>query len=160
MNRQTQLENQIKFMNYDRSKNMDIIRNMQKCQRNWDYSKKIWDEIVEYLLWIAENSPSKQWEAYYDVYWSADRKVIEELYKWSWGYTHSGKPPAAWRNPQMNANLFMLFVMKHPPTSRNNLNNGSVTPTDHPARWENGLVVLKNRIFVRNKDSNLVEKII
>ena len=63
MNRQTQLENQIKFMNYDRSKNMDIIRNMQKCQRNWDYSKKIWDEIVEYLLWIAENSPSKQWEA-------------------------------------------------------------------------------------------------
>ena len=26
--------------------------------------------------------------------------------------------------------------------------------------WKNGLVVLKNRIFVRNKDSNLVEKII
>ena len=99
-------------------------------------------EHVDYLLWIAQNAPSKQHEAYYDIHYSTDRKVIEELYKWSWGYTHSGKPPAAWRNPQMNANLFMLFVMKHPPTSRNNLNNGSVTPTDHPARWENGLVAV------------------
>ena len=26
--------------------------------------------------------------------------------------------------------------------------------------WDKGLVVLKNRIFIRNKDSNLVEKII
>ena len=68
-------------------------------------------EHVDYLLWVAQNAPSKQHEAYYDIHYSTDRKVIEELYKWSWGYTHSGKPPATWRNPQMNANLFMLFVI-------------------------------------------------
>ena len=120
----------------------EYIKKIQKCQRNWDYSKTMPKEHVDYLLWVAQNAPSKQHEAYYDIHYSTDRKVIEELYKWSWGYTHSGKPPATWRNPQMNANLFMLFVMKHPPTSRNYLNHGSVTPTDHPARWENGLVAV------------------
>ena len=141
-------EDDIKHMFYDWDGERKIMLDIQKCQRNWDHDK--WFEIEEELrtqminelLWVATNAPSKQHEAYYDIHYSTDRKVIEELYKWSWGYTHSGKPPAAWRNPQMNANLFMLFVMKHPPTSRNNLNNGSVTPTDHPARWENGLVAV------------------
>ena len=120
----------------------EYIKKIQKCQRNWDYSKTIPKQHVDHLLWVAQNAPSKQHEAYYDIHYSTDRKVIEELYKWSWGFTHSGKPPATWRNPQMNANMFMLFVMKHPPTSRNYLNEGSVTPTDHPARWENGLVAV------------------
>ena len=120
----------------------EYIKKIQKCQRNWDYSKTMPKEHVDHLLWVAQNAPSKQHEAYYDIHYSTDRKVIEELYKWSWGFTHSGKPPATWRNPQMNANMFMLFVMKHPPTSRNYLNEGSVTPTDHPARWENGLVAV------------------
>ena len=140
MNRQTQLENQIKFMNYDRSKNMDIIRNMQKCQRNWDYSKKIWDEIVEYLLWIAENSPSKQWEAYYDVYWSADRKVIQEISRYTWGCTHSRNPPSTWRNAQSNANMYMLFVAKEPETQENYNPDGTLKSNTKNSRWENAYV--------------------
>jgi len=57
-------ENLIKFSNYERSDTMDIIRNMQKCQRNWDYSREVSKEVIDYLLWIAKNSPSKQYEAY------------------------------------------------------------------------------------------------
>lgn len=130
----------------DIEKEKQLIKKIQQCQRNWDYSKSIPKEHVDYLLWVAQNAPSKQHEAYYDIYYTHDRKVIQELYKWTWGHTHSGqvnnKPPATWRNPQMNASLFMLFVMKHPPTTRDSLNDGSITPTDHPPRWDNGLVAV------------------
>ena len=55
---------------YDSDNERSIIRNMQKCQRNWDYTKGIPPEKLDHLLWIAENSPSKQHEAYYDVYYT------------------------------------------------------------------------------------------
>ena len=130
----------------DIEKEKQLIKKIQQRQRNWDYSKSIPKEHVDYLLWVAQNAPSKQHEAYYDIYYTHDRKVIQELYKCTWGHTHSGqvnnKPPATWRNPQMNASLFMLFVMKHPPTTRDSLNDGSITPTDHPPRWTNGLVAV------------------
>ena len=40
------------------------------------------------------------------------RKVLEELYKYTWGSTHTRNPPANWRNSQMNANLYILWVGK------------------------------------------------
>ena len=40
-------------------------------------------ELIDYLLWTAQNSPSKQHEGYYDLYWSADRKVLDELSKYT-----------------------------------------------------------------------------
>ena len=36
--------------------------------------------------------------------------------------------------------MFMLFVMKHPPTRK--FFKQSLAKTDHPARWENGLVAV------------------
>ena len=42
-------ENLIKFSNYERSDTMDIIRNMQKCQRNWDYSREVSKEVIEHF---------------------------------------------------------------------------------------------------------------
>lgn len=122
------------------------IKQIQQCQRNWNHSKQIPQNHVDYLLWVAREAPSKQHEAYYDIHYTTDRKVIEELYKDTWGSTHSGdfnnQPPATWRNPQVNANLLMLFVMKHPPTARNSMVDGSVAKTDHAPRWENGLVAV------------------
>ena len=130
----------------DIKKQKEYIEKIQKCQRNWDYSKEIPKEHIDYLLWVAQNAPSKQHEAYYDVYYTYKRKTIEELYKWTWGSTHSSditnRPPATWRNPQVNANFFMLFVMKHPPTARNSMVDGTTAKTDHAPRWENGLVAV------------------
>ena len=57
----------------------EYIRKIQKCQRNWDYTKPMPEEHINYLLWVARNAPSKQHEAYYDIYYSSDRKVINEL---------------------------------------------------------------------------------
>ena len=61
------------------------IRQLQRCQRNWDLSKTIPKEHIEHFLWIAKNAPSKQWQSFYDVYYMKKRSVIEEFYKWTWG---------------------------------------------------------------------------
>ncbi len=101
---------------YDWDNELDILRDMQKCQRNWDYEKTkkygSWDGAVDYFLHIATNSPSKQHEGYFDVYWSYDRKVVQELSRYTWGTTHSRVPPATWRNSQANAPLYILFVSR------------------------------------------------
>jgi nitroreductase len=133
-------ETKIKHLFYNWDSEMEIIRNMQKCQRNWDYSKSVHPEIVDYLLWHAENAPSKQHEGYYDVYWSDDRKVIEECSKYTWGSTHSRNPPSTWRNSQANANLYILFVAKEPNTQLNCHADGSLKSNKDPARWENAYV--------------------
>jgi len=135
-----QRQEMIKKSQYSRDEEMDIVRQIQKCQRNWDHEKEIHPALVDYLLWHAENAPSKQWEAYYDVYWSADRKVLDELYQYTWGTTHSRNPPSTWRNSQMNANLYILFVAKEPETTQNCHADGKLKQNKDPARWENAYV--------------------
>jgi nitroreductase len=133
-------DTRIKRMFYNWDNEREIIRQMQVCQRNWDYSKEIHPELIDWLLWHAENAPSKQHEAYYDVYWSADRKVIEECSKYTWGSTHSRNPPSTWRNTQANANMYMLFVAKEPETQLNCHADGTLKSNKDPARWENAYV--------------------
>jgi len=139
-NKYTNRETKIKHMFYNWDQEMETIRNMQKCQRNWDYSKTIHLELADYLLWHAENAPSKQHEAYYDVYWSIDRTVIQECSRYTWGSTHSRNPPSTWRNTQANANMYMLFVAKEPETQLNCHADGTLKSNKDPARWENAYV--------------------
>ena len=134
-------EERIKRMFYGWDEEKDIIREIQKCQRNWDLTKPpIHQELIDYLLWTAQNSPSKQHEGYYDLYWSADRKVLNELSKYTWGTTHTRNPPANWRNSQMNANLYILWVAKEPDTQLNCNANGTLKPNDDLNRWHNAYV--------------------
>jgi len=133
-------ETRIKRMFYNWDNEMEIVRRMQKCQRNWDYSKEVHPEVIDYLLWHAENAPSKQHEGYYDVYWTANREVISECSKYTWGSTHSRNPPSTWRNTQANANMYMLFVAKEPETQLNCHADGSLKENKDPARWENAYV--------------------
>ena len=121
----------------DLTKEKDIIKQLQKCQRNWDYSKTIPEEHIEHFLWIAKNAPSKQWQGFYDVYYFKDRKVIEDFYKWTWGSTHTKKPPATWRNPQMNANFYMVFVAKHTYPVYNCYNDGTNAEPEEGFMWDN-----------------------
>jgi len=106
-------EDIIKNMFYDWDNERKILNKIQKCQRNWDYDK--WNDreispvMLDELLYIAQNSPSKQHEGYFDVYYSTDRETIEEMSKYTWGYTHRRNPPATWRNSQSNASAYMLW---------------------------------------------------
>jgi nitroreductase len=133
-------ETRKKNIAYNWDREMQIVRQMQQCQRNWDYTKSISKIVIDHLLWHAENAPSKQHEAYYDVYWTADRGVIEEISKYTWGSTHSRNPPSTWRNTQANANLYILFVAKEPETQLNCHADGTTKSNKDSARWENAYV--------------------
>ena len=72
-------EERIKHMFYGWDEEKEILREIQQCQRNWDHKHQPHQEAIDYLLWTANNSPSKQHEGYFDLYWTADRKVLDEL---------------------------------------------------------------------------------
>ena len=132
-------------MFYDWDKEREVLSKIQKCQRNWDYSKFSMEnqthrEMVEELLYIAENAPSKQHEGYYDVYWTADRKVIKELSKYTWGNTHRREPPSNWRNSQANASIYIIYVAKKPSSRLNSNADGTLKTNDHPERWHNAYI--------------------
>src|SRR5210317_2244185 len=120
-------------MFYDWDKEREVLSKIQKCQRNWDYSKFSIEndthrEMVEELLYIAENTPSKQHEGYYDVYWTADRKVIQELSRYTWG------------NTQANASIYIIYVAKEPSSQLNSNADGTLKTNDHPERWHNAYI--------------------
>jgi len=136
-----------KIMNmfYDWTQEREIMYKIQKCQRNWDYSK--WDssvdtfqEMINELLWTAEQSPSKQHEGNYDLYYTADREVIQELSRYTWGNTNRRDPPSNWRNAQSNASLYIIWVAKYPETERNCNADGTIKKNGHHERWLNGYV--------------------
>ncbi len=133
-------EDGIKHMFYEWDNEMKIMQKIQKCQRVWDHKKPMMDEVADYLLWVAQNSPSKQHEAYYEIHWTKDRKVLDELSKYTWGCTHNRKPPSTWRNSQMNANMYILFVAKEPDTQLNCNADGTLKGNEVAARWENAYV--------------------
>jgi len=137
------IEDKIKNMFYDWDNEKTIFQQMQKCQRNWDYEKfdvekkPVLKECIKQLLWVATNSPSKQHEGYYDVYWTADRKVIQEISRYTWGYTHRRVPPATWRNSQANASVYFLWVAKEPDSQLNANADGTLKSNKDKNRWQN-----------------------
>ena len=145
MNEKEKRARKIMGMFYDWDQEREVLSKIQKCQRNWDYSKfsilKETDrEKVEELLYIAENAPSKQHEGYYDVYWTAHRKVIQELSRYTWGNTHRREPPSNWRNSQANANIYIIYVAKEPSSQLNSNADGTLKTNDHPERWHNAYI--------------------
>ena len=129
-------------MFYEWDKEKDIMRTMQKCQRNWDYDKWIHQgpiigECVKELLWVATNSPTKQHEGYFDVYYTANRKVVEEISRYTWGYTHRRTPPATWRNSQANASAYFVWVAKEPNSTLNSNADGTPKSNTDKNRWQN-----------------------
>src|SRR6056300_130061 len=130
-------------MTYDWDKEREVLETMKQCQRNYHYKK--WNDmtpnlkkhIISQLLYVATNSPSKQYESHYDVYWTADRKVIDEISKYTWGNTHRRKPPSTWRNTQANASMYILWVAKEPSTNLNFNADGTLKENSHHERWFN-----------------------
>ena len=130
-------------MTYDWDKEKEVLDTMQQCQRNYDYEKwnkknpELKKHIIHQLLYVAQNSPSKQYESHYDVYYTADRKVIEEISKYTWGNTHRRQPPSTWRNGQANASIYILWVAKEPDTNLNCNADGTLKQNSHHERWLN-----------------------
>ena len=132
-------------MFYDWDKEREVLSTIQKCQRNFDHKKfnpriDTNEEMIKELLYIAQNSPSKQHEGYYDVYWTADRNTIQEMSRYTWGNTHRRNPPSNWRNSQANASIYIIYVAKEPDTQLNANADGTLKLNDHPERWHNAYI--------------------
>jgi hypothetical protein len=111
----------------DLDKEKQIINTIRKCQRNWDHSKSIPDEHIDHWIYIATNSPSKQDEAYFNLYAITDKEKINLLLDHTWGHTLEIAPgvlKGITRNTQMGANAYFLFTFKLPPTVREVFENG------------------------------------
>ena len=130
-------------MFYDWSAEHDIMLKIQRCQRNWDYEKwnnlnpKTRDEMITELLWVAQNAPSKQHEGYYDLYYTADRDIIQEISRYTWGNTIRRSPPQNYRNAQANASLYIMWIAKEPDTTWNSHSDGTIKQNNHHERWLN-----------------------
>ena len=65
----------------EKEKLLEVSKKIRKCQRGWELDKSIPMEHIELLSEIAKHSPSKQDEAYFDVYVITQRSLIEKYYK-------------------------------------------------------------------------------
>ena len=103
---------------------LEISNKIRKCQRNWQLDKFIPFEHIETLSEVAKHSPSKQDEAYFDVYVITQRELIEKYYKESVGFTafkEETKPEnlIVYENSQSRANAVFFWCPKDPKTMRN-----------------------------------------
>ena len=104
----------------------DLIKIASKgsyhAQRNWDRSKDIPQEDINTLLEVIQNSPTKQGETHYKVFWSDDTDFIYDVYRktkhftvtpfGSLDYTDShGRTDVEYnvRNSQIYSNLLFAF---------------------------------------------------
>lgn len=117
------------------------IRSARRCQRNWDLTKTVPEEHIDHWIDLATNAPSKQDEAFFDLYVVTDREKIDYLCKeHTWGFTMlPGIKDWVARNPQMGANVLFIFNRKLPPIEkiRNSEKDGSFRKHDHPHRINN-----------------------
>jgi nitroreductase len=125
-----------------------IIDTIRKCQRNWDHSKSIPDEHINHWVYIAQNSPSKQDESYFNLYVITNKEKIELLLNHTWGHTMEIAPgnfTGVTRNTQMAANTYFLFTFKLPSTVRQIKPDGQPfdqTGIDFEERKKNGYVAI------------------
>lgn len=89
----------------------DSVSRSQRCQRNWDLSKKMPQEDVDLIVHAATECPTKQNNEYYSLYVIQDREKIEAI--------HDATDTAFRTNPQVLANTLLIFMKNDIDCSKN-----------------------------------------
>jgi hypothetical protein len=128
----------------DLDKQKKFVETIKKCQRNWDKDYTIPANHIEHFIYLATNSPTKQHEAYFNLYVISNKNLLNELYEHTWGFTlpvnndtPTSEVPCCARNPQMNASVYFLWTIKQPDTIRNFERDGTKKNIDHINRKNN-----------------------
>lgn len=100
---------------------LDVIQSFQHCQRNWDHSKVVDDETIDFLLEAGYNVPTKQNLNSFKIVCIKDR---DEILKWASVARNEDETisnvgvetielmkQGKLQNPQTNANLLYLFFV-------------------------------------------------
>ena len=87
-----------------------VITESQRCQRNWDLSRRIPDDDIEVLKTAVAQAPSKQNRVYYRPIFITDRAAIEHIHQTTECFTINWDPYESTTNAQVLANLLVVFV--------------------------------------------------
>ena len=90
----------------------EAILSSQRCQRNWDLSKKIPKEDLKLFEVAVTQCPSKQNRVFYQVVFITDRDCIEHIHKTTKSRVieTSNTPNERVSNPQTLANCLAVFL--------------------------------------------------
>ena len=88
----------------------ELVEQSAWCQRNWDLSKSIPERDIETFKYAVKTCPSKQNRTFYKAVFIQDRDIIEKLHDTSDSFTARWEPYLAISNPQILANLGVVFV--------------------------------------------------
>ncbi len=89
------------------------ILKSQHCQRNWDLSQEVPKEDIELFVSAVSQCPSKQNVAFYTAHFITNREIIEKIHLMTDGFIISFKDGASTTNPQVLANLLVVFEAKN-----------------------------------------------
>lgn len=122
------------------------VEKIKRCQRNWDKTFVIPTEHIDHFVYLATNTPTKQHEAYFNLYVITNRQLLDELVEYTWGFTFpinndtpTSEVPSCTRNPQMAASAYLLWTAKFPETIRNYERDGTQKNNNHSNRRDNAL---------------------
>ena len=106
-----------------RDKIKDAVDTVQRAQRNYDLSKHIPTDDLDFLIYTAKNSPSKQNETHFSLYVFTDEHIIKQIYDQTKRFTLGIKEVLEedkgeqWlyenrsvKNSQINANALFVYV--------------------------------------------------
>ncbi len=88
------------------------ILKSQHCQRNWDLSKQMAKEDIDLFVSAVSQCPSKQNVAYYRTHFITNRELIEKIHAKTDGFIISFDEGTSTTNPQVLANLLVIFEAK------------------------------------------------
>lgn len=82
----------------------------RRCQRNWDHSKPITKDVVEFLTKVATLSPSKQNDRHYGVCVVTNKDILAKIQDdFTWGIHARIQGDRAMRNSQMHSPLAFVY---------------------------------------------------
>jgi nitroreductase len=129
----------------------EVILKSQKCQRNWDLTKKISNEHMDLLIQAATQCPSKQNVAYYKLNVITNRSYIENIHAATLGFTKNNydQDTELETNSQALANVLFVFEENN---YENDLTADSVTRNVQTERLKNNtLTDIDRQILNRDK---------
>lgn len=139
-------------MNIDHNKIKEIVDKSQKCQRNWDLSKKIPKRDIDLLIHAATHCPSKQNVAYYNLRVITNREYIEKIHEKTLGFTKDNSNPTDLEtNSQTLANLLIVFETTN---LKERLQNDTVSRNLETEKLKNG-TLSENEKRTMYKDANI-----
>ena len=103
----------------DQKTHLHQVKQSRKAQRNWDHTRTIDKQTVQFLVDVAINAPSKQDEVFFNLYVVTNRDLINELYRdHSWGFNNGYD--INYRNPQVDGHVLFVFARNPNPDSQRN----------------------------------------